>query len=69
MIFLQKNYLRTYRSIKNIILDSKKHKNIKESLVSEILDISNNKGAIKKKNKNIHLKSFVNKNFAHYRWF
>ena len=46
--FLKKNYRRTYMSIKNIILSTRKQTNIKESLFYEILDIANNKGSIKK---------------------
>jgi hypothetical protein len=54
--------------MKNIIQASRSS-SYKNNFVSEILNISSNKGSLRKVIKNTHLKSFINKNFAHYRWF
>ena len=69
--FFIKKSNRLNTAIKNIIISSRSSSGsgITNNFVLELLDISSNKGGIKKNIKNIHLKSFMNKNFAHYRWF
>jgi ribosomal protein S7 len=66
--FFIKKSKRVSIAMKNIIQASRSS-SYKNNFVSEILNISSNKGSLRKVIKNTHLKSFINKNFAHYRWF
>jgi len=66
--FLRKE-MRIYLAIKFIVTVSKINYNITHNLSKQILEVSNNKGSLKNKIKELNQKSFSNKNFAHYRWF
>ena len=61
--------MRIYLAIKFIVTVSKINYNITHNLSKQILEVSNNKGSLKNKIKELNQKSFSNKNFAHYRWF
>lgn len=41
----------------------------KNFIYNEIIKLSKNKGKLKNNFKNLNQQSFINKNFAHYRWF
>ena len=68
--FFLLKYKRITNSIRILASNSKNNKrHIVNSLQNLLLDSAYDKGIIKDKIKELHVNSFINKNFSYYRWF